>query len=157
MSAPKINLLSEVVANVFADDDHERLTGRRRRRVPRARTIAVKNMGARELRAAGRRVPDHSHLRPQTRAECIGTARPCPWVACKHHLYLDVNPDTGAIKLNFPAIEPWQLARSCSLDEAELGGLSLEEVGELTNLTREGCRQIELRGLLKLRFAKELS
>ena len=33
---------------------------------------------------------------------CQQDHRPCPWVACKHHLYLDVNPETGSIKMNFP-------------------------------------------------------
>jgi DNA-directed RNA polymerase sigma subunit (sigma70/sigma32) len=39
------------------------------------------------------------------------------------------------------------------LDIAERGGITLEEVGEIMNLTRERIRQIEVRGLLKLRMA----
>lgn len=27
--------------------------------------------------------------RPRTRGECLEEARPCPWVACKHHLLLE--------------------------------------------------------------------
>ena len=41
----------------------------------------------------------------QTRAECVEGPRPCPYVSCKYHLYLDVQHRTGAIKLNFPDIE----------------------------------------------------
>jgi len=89
--------------------------------------------------------------RPTTRDECRGQARPCPYVGCKHHLYLDVNPRTGTITLNWPDLEPWELQHSCSLDIAEAGGITLEEVGERMNLTRERIRQIEVRGLLTLK------
>ena len=91
--------------------------------------------------------------RPTTREQCRGEQRPCPWVACKHHLYLDINPETGSIKINFPELEPWELPNSCSLDVAERGGITLEEVGEIMNLTRERIRQVEVRGLLKLKWA----
>jgi len=90
--------------------------------------------------------------RPSTRAECREEMRPCPWVACKHHLYLDINPETGSIKINFPDLEPWELQHTCALDVAERGGITLEEVGEIMNLTRERIRQVEVRGLLKLKM-----
>jgi len=89
--------------------------------------------------------------RPKTRAECEGKSRPCPWVACKHHLYLDVNPETGSIKINFPDLEPWELKQTCALDVTERNGITLEDVGEIMNLTRERIRQVEVRGLAKLR------
>ena len=79
--------------------------------------------------------------------------RPCPFVACKHHLYLDVNPETGSIKVNFPDLEVDQLRDTCALDIADRGGITLEEVGEILNLTRERIRQVEVRGLLKLKMA----
>ena len=41
------------------------------------------------------------------------------FVSCKHHLYLDVNPATGSIKLNFPDKEIWELEHTCALDVAE--------------------------------------
>ena len=81
--------------------------------------------------------------RPRTRAECSQEQRPCPWVSCKHHLYLDINPETGSIKINFPELEPWELKNTCALDVAEKGGITLEEVGEIMNLTRERIRQVE--------------
>src|SRR5690606_11104824 len=87
------------------------------------------------------------------RGDCSGAERPCPFVACKQHLYLDVNPETGSIKLNFPDLEPWELRETCALDVAERGGITLEEVGEVMNLTRERIRQVEVRGLLKLKMA----
>jgi hypothetical protein len=78
-------------------------------------------------------------------------------VACKHHLYLDINPSTGSIKINFPDLEPWELRDTCALDVAERGGSTLDEVGEVTNLTRERIRQLEARGLVKLKaLSREL-
>ena len=88
--------------------------------------------------------------RPQTRADCRGGCRPCLYVSCRFHLYLDVNESTGAIKLNFPHLEPWELSESCALDIAERGGLSLEELGALLNVTRERARQLEQSGLSKI-------
>jgi hypothetical protein len=88
--------------------------------------------------------------RPRNRRECICNERPCLFVSCKHHLYLDVNPETGSIKLNFPDKEVWEIRDTCALDVAERGGLTLEEVGEILNLTRERVRQVEATGLKKL-------
>ena len=132
----------------------------RRRSRPRSKTIALKRMTRAELLAGTRAYPPEEHFglaRPRTRAECSGEQRPCPWVACKHHLYLDINPDTGSIKINFPDLEPWELRDTCALDVAERGGSTLDEVGEVTNLTRERIRQLEVRGLLKLKaLSREL-
>lgn len=94
-------------------------------------------------------------LRPKTRAECATGPRPCLFVSCKHNLYLDVNPETGSVKLNFPDKEIWELEETCALDVADRGGITLEEVGAIMNLTRERIRQVETRGLLKLREAAD--
>jgi hypothetical protein len=96
-----------------------------------------------------------NELRPQSRAECANGPRPCMFISCKHHLYLDVNPATGSIKLNFPDKEVWELEETCALDVADRGGITLEEVGTIMNLTRERIRQVETRGLLKLRAITE--
>jgi hypothetical protein len=126
---------------------------RRRRTRPRSRTIAMKRLTREELRVGALMFPPVDVPRPKTRAECREEARPCPWVACKFHLYLDVNPETGSIKINFPDLEPEDMKDTCSLDVAERGGITLEEVGEIMNLTRERIRQVEVRGLLKLKMA----
>ena len=76
--------------------------------------------------------------------ECIDGPRPCPYVSCKYNLYLDVSPDTGAIKLNFPDREPDAMGVSCALDVADAGGLSLEASGQALNVTRERIRQIDV-------------
>ena len=130
----------------------------RRRSRPRSKTIALKRMTRAELLAGARAYPPVRGIeRPKTRAECSGEQRPCPWVACKHHLYLDINPETGSIKINFPDLEPWEMRDTCALDVAERGGSTLDEVGEVTNLTRERIRQLEVRGLLKLKaLSREL-
>jgi hypothetical protein len=100
-------------------------------------------------------IEEVERTRPRSRAECAGAARPCMFVSCKHHLYLDVNPATGSIKLNFPDREIWELDETCALDVADRGGITLEEVGTIMNLTRERIRQVETRGLLKLRAIAE--
>lgn len=120
----------------------------RRKRDVRARTISVKRMPKRELAAERVRlevIGAHTdHERPRTRAECGDGLRPCPYVGCKFNLYLDVHPVTGAIKLNFPDLEPHELPESCALDVADRGGETLERVSELVNVTRERVRQIEI-------------
>ena len=121
-----------------------------KRRV-RAKTIAMKRLTKEELRIGALLYPERSYWRPATRGECASVSRPCPYVSCKYHLYLDVNPNTGSIKVNFPEREVWELKASCALDVAKQGGITLEEVGEILNLTRERIRQIEARAMSKLR------
>lgn len=120
-------------------------------RRPKAKTIAMKRLTKEELRIGALLYPERSYWRPSTRGECANVARPCPYVSCKYHLYIDVNPATGSIKVNFPDREVWELKESCALDVANQGGITLEEVGEILNLTRERIRQVEVRGLMKLR------
>jgi len=130
----------------------------KRRTRMRAKTIAMKRLTKEEIERGRLLYPPEEVERPQTRADCLVAGRPCPFVSCKHHLYLDVNPETGSIKLNFPDLEVWQMKETCSLDVADRGGVTLEEVGEILNLTRERIRQVEVRGLLKLKMgAPELS
>ncbi len=83
--------------------------------------------------------------------------RPCPHVACRHHLYLDVNPDTGTIKLNFPELEgAGSSTDSCALDVAERGPTSLDDISLLLNVTRERVRQIETQAMNKLGSVEDL-
>jgi hypothetical protein len=128
----------------------------KRRTRARSKTIAPKRLTKEELRFRELLPILEDPERPRARGECQGMERPCPYVSCKHHLYLDVNPETGSIKLNFPDLEVWEMAETCSLDVADKGGITLEEVGEILNLTRERIRQVEVRGLLKLKMDGEI-
>ena len=91
--------------------------------------------------------------RPKHRGECVNGERPCPFVSCEHHLFLDVNMKSGSVKFNFPDKEVWELENSCALDVADRGGITLDEVGAILNLTRERVRQVEALVLDKLRVA----
>ncbi len=149
MSEPKRNVIPD--PQVPAEGERPR---------QRARTMSRKEM-ARQFRqqmAAGGLDPELQALiaemdasRPKTRADCGQGPRPCPYVSCKFNLYVDVNPRTGSVKMNFPDKELWELADTCALDVADRGGITLEEVGVIMNLTRERVRQLETRGLTKLR------
>jgi hypothetical protein len=151
----------EVEADPGAAEELEGVGTRGRRR---SKTMSRKEI-ARELRrqrafglvdpeldAVMREMEDR---RPRSRADCANGPRPCMFISCKHHLYLDVNPGTGSIKLNFPDREVWELEETCALDVADRGGITLEEVGTIMNLTRERIRQVETRGLIKLRTIAE--
>lgn len=124
----------------------------KRQGIPAKKTIAVRRItqaelavGRLELQALG---ADEPYDRPKTRGDCARVPRPCPYVACKHSLYLDVS-ETGSIILNFPHLDPGEMPanQSCALDLADQGTMTLEEIAVVTNLTRERIRQVELKAL----------
>jgi len=89
--------------------------------------------------------------RPKARADCVGAARPCPFVSCRYHLYLDV-VRSGNVLINRPELEgPEGLDHSCVLDLADAGSYSLEDTGKILNITRERVRQIEVKALRLMR------
>lgn len=84
--------------------------------------------------------------RPTRRADCIDGPRPCPWLSCRHHLALDVS-STGSLTTHAPLEQDDGLAleamlETCSLDVADRGEHTLEEVGEILGVVRERARQI---------------
>lgn len=87
--------------------------------------------------------------RPKTRGDCVDGPRPCPWVGCKHHNYLEVSPRNGTIRVNVPALE--DMADSCSLDVADEGPQILSRIGDIFRVTRERIRQQESELLGKLK------
>lgn len=128
--------------------EQERARSRRLRPV-RAITLPLSRETQRNRRRLRLEYPEADTVhdaRPRVRAECEGGPRPCPYVSCRHHLYLDASEHTENLKLNFPDLEVWELAHSCSLDVADDGPRTLEQVGELLNMTRERVRQIENEG-----------
>ena len=146
---------SEVVEEEGEDESgkRRRASSKRgaRKGLRRSKTIALKRLSAQEREETEAILEEVDSQRPRSREECRRADRPCPFVSCKYHLFLDVNPHTGSIKLNFPDLEVWELSETCALDVADRGGITLEEVGELLNLTRERIRQVEAAGLDKLR------
>lgn len=94
-------------------------------------------------------------LRPKTRGECADGPRPCPWVTCRMHLFTDVSPKSGSLKINFPGRSIEYTLRAmkdtCALDVADRGGITLEEVGDLVNVSMERARQIQEPALGKTR------
>ena len=89
---------------------------------------------------------------PATRRDCLpggaNAQRPCPFVSCGHRLCLEV-ADSGNTQLNFPGAEVDALPETCSIDVADKGGLTLEEISKMFGLTRERIRQIEFRAMKK--------
>lgn len=79
-------------------------------------------------------------VRPKTRGECADVPRPCPFVSCRYHLYLDivrgqVIPSTDK--------EPDEMEHSCSLDEADNEeALSYGQIGALVGVSHARAQQI---------------
>jgi len=128
------------------------------RRAQRRRSIRVARATREERAGALLRAHELEERieRPRSRRECEESPRPCPFVACRHHLYLDVSPSTGTIKLNFPELEVWELTETCALDVAAAGGHGPEHTSALLNVTRERVRQIEAVALAKLKYRRDL-
>lgn len=104
--------------------------------------------------------------RPKTRGDCVPSeeggnhARPCKFVTCKYHLFVDVMR-SGSLKLNWPADTLDELVENlhrmkytCALDVADLGEQTLEDIGAYLNVTRERIRQLEEKLLARMRRSK---
>lgn len=136
----------------------DELNGDQKRKRPgglKPRSIAKKRLTRKEMAEGKELLPYMEYRRPKARAECKDGIRPCPFVSCRFHLYLDVNPVTGTLKLNFPGLEVWEMPFTCALDVADMGGRTLEEVGQILNMTRERVRQLEASALKTIRHAIE--
>lgn len=98
--------------------------------------------------------------RPKYRYQCPDTTRsPCPFVSCRHNLFLEIDQKNGSIKLNFSQAEPGELTPSCALDladEYQGTGLSMLLVARYTNLTRDRVRQVIAGALHKLKDAEDI-
>lgn len=89
--------------------------------------------------------------RPKTRGECEDGQRPCPFVSCRHHLFLDVL-ENGNIQTRANEVE--DLPETCALDVADRGPQALETVGEIIARTRELVRQLQNNALRRARMFK---
>jgi len=97
------------------------------------------------------RIEPSDEPRPRTRGECWAGPRPCPWVGCRYHLWLD---EIGGKEVaTYHDCDPWDLRETCALDVAERGRHTLEEVGVVMGVTRERVRQLLDRALSRFRAA----
>lgn len=110
---------------------------------------------------------ESSTSRPKKRSECIDSARPCPWVTCRHHMLIWlVTIETKEIRplpsLNLKGSKSSSdddmlvealaiMPNSCSLDLADSDERNREEVGAILGFTREHVRIIEERAFAKIR------
>lgn len=89
---------------------------------------------------------------PKTRGDCP-TVRPCPYLACTKHKWLVLqqdrpgNPASGA--QGETTIRP--IGESCSLDVADRGPHTLEEVGDELDVSATRINQIEQSALRKFK------
>jgi hypothetical protein len=103
----------------------------------------------RELKEVTRRLSRSQvySRRPKTRGDREARVTgPCPWVSCRHHLYLEVDNLTGAIKLNFPGKEIDEIGETCSLRAADRGAHTYDATGARLNITLERARRLEREG-----------
>lgn len=113
-------------------------------------TIEIRDLG----RASRREAPVRARegMPPVKRGECMQVVRPCPFVGCRYHLFLNVNRWGG---VNFPyGSDPAVIAdmpTTCALDVAAGDPLTLKECGLLMNLNRERIRQLEEGALAKFK------
>lgn len=86
------------------------------------------------------------------RGDCLpggfNAMRPCPYERCRHHV-LEVVRSSYA-RASRPLSED---GATCTLDVADDGVHSLDEVGEVLGLSRQRVNQIVQKGMALFRFA----
>ena len=89
---------------------------------------------------------DARFLRPRTRRQCVDGPRPCPWVGCRHHLWLE-----AALE----GCERWEdgECETCALDVAAMGGLDRGQVAEVMGVGMAEVAVVELRAIGAVRAA----
>ena len=92
--------------------------------------------------------------RPRTRGDCVDGPRPCGFASCSHHAIHGVLlGEAGSALADDELAERIEsLAQSCTLDVADRGDATLEDVGDLFGVTRERIRQIEAKALKRVRW-----
>lgn len=80
--------------------------------------------------------------------------RPCPYVACRHHLFSNI---TSYGTINLPHGDNLDYLRTmsetCSLDVADEGPQNRVRVSELLNVTAQAVHKVELIALEKMKAA----
>lgn len=96
--------------------------------------------------------------RPKTRAECIDGPRPCPWYSCRYHLGLNISSCGTRVMVSTEPEDLDESTETCSLDVANRGPLTLEEVGQMDGgVSRERIRQIEQQAFGSLEVNTQLA
>lgn len=90
--------------------------------------------------------PEPAPPRPLTRNDCISGPRPCPWVGCRYHLFLDV-AHTGTVRFAFgddvSVLE--KMPETCALDVADAGAMSGNGLAHILNITGTRVRFLTAR------------
>lgn len=75
--------------------------------------------------------------RPKTRGECSDMPRPCPFLSCRYHLAHEwADPYYGKAPSDDELLERMTTApHSCSLDAADVGGMSVDEVSKVAGIS----------------------
>lgn len=104
----------------------------------------------------GRRRRRGEAARPKTRGECDGVPRPCPFVGCRHHLWIW---DAGE-QLDHQPVDPGDLEHSCALDIADEVAakdrvVNLHDLGVLMRKRKETVLAVNREATQNLRNALE--
>lgn len=93
-------------------------------------------------------------LRPRTRGDCERGPRPCPWVACRHHLAVErYHPRVRGVAALEAAADAdlWSMPETCALDVAELGEHTQSEVAEALGISCDRVAEAEWDASQRLR------
>lgn len=126
-------------------------------RRPRNRSESIKRIAKSTLRADAAEYAHEiallSAAAPTMYAQCeaatLGTEEtPCPYLRCRWHLMSSASPRTGAVKIVLPdadGVPDLTRGPTCALRvvDENPGGMTLESIAEMLNMTRERVRQIE--------------
>jgi hypothetical protein len=86
--------------------------------------------------------------RPKVRGDCVDGERPCSWVSCKHHLLTDrlhrMSNDEALDELDV-------MPETCTLDVADRGGASLQDVAEYIGTSERHIIAAEQRAFAAIR------
>lgn len=88
---------------------------------------------------------------PKIRGHCENGPRPCPWILCKYHLYLDVAIESRSNGDHFGKTLT-EIPETCALDLANGNGMEWEEIGEVLGTTGQTAANI---GKLALNSLKD--
>lgn len=87
----------------------------------------------------------HLRVLPESRSECAGGARPCPYVTCRYHLLLDIGEGGRLLKArDFDegdadgiAEALREMPETCALDVADRGSTISRVIGDAMGVRRD--------------------